>query len=287
VLKIDAPASPDFAIVADGYLFTTDVNGGMVVYDQDGKELPKPDLTGACAAPDAGFGAVWTAMCDGSGVARVDTASFGASAVDIAGQIPTSEASIGVGEGGVWMIRGTRTSTPQLKVDLIEVDPQVQSRKIVFDQPAPVGATAVRVGFGSVWVSSPTTDTITRIDPNTGATQATIKVGQKPTFFVAGEDAIWTLNQDGQSLSRIDPATNTVAATIDLGEVVEGGDIAVGGGYVWARSSATLLFQIDEHTNQMVARYGPPSGSGSVAADDSYVWVTAHDINTIWRAPLR
>ena len=287
VLKINAPDSPDFAILADGYLFTTDVNGGMEIYDQNGKPQPPPDLSGACAAPDAGFGAVWTASCDASGgLEKVDTASFGTASIDIGGQIPTSEATIGVGEGGIWMIRGTHTATPQLKVELIEVNPQVQVRKVVFSEQAPAGATAVRVGFGSVWVSSPTTDTITRIDPTTGAIQATIKVGRQPTFFVAGEGAVWTLDQQGRSVSRIDPATNTVTATIDLGEIVEGGDIAVGGGYVWARSSATLLFQIDAVTNQIVARYGPPSGSGSVAADDNYAWITAHDINTIWRVAL-
>ena len=279
-LSIPAPDSPDFAILAGGYLFTTDVNGGMEVYDQNGNAQPKPDLGGACAAPDAGFGAVWTATCDStSGLIRVDTASFGAAPVDIGGQIPTSEASIGVGEGGVWMIRKTKV------LELIKVDPQVQVRQVVFHEAAPVEAVSVRVGFGSVWVSSPATNTITRIDPTTGATLASITVGERPQFFVAGEGAVWTLDQLGRSVSRIDPDTNTVSATIQLGEVVEGGDIAAGGGFVWARSSATLLFKIDPETNQVVARYGPPSGSGSVAADDQFTWITAHDINTIWRLP--
>jgi DNA-binding beta-propeller fold protein YncE len=282
--RIYAPSSPDFAIVADGYLFTTDVNGGMEVYDAKGKELPGPDLGGACAAPDAGFGAVWTATCDStSGLIRVDTASFGAAPVEIGGQIPTSEASVGVGEGGVWMIRMTDTTN---KLELIEVNPQVQARDVAFNQPAPAGATAVRVGFGSVWVSSPTDDLITRINPTTGAVEASVKVGRNPQFFAVGEGAVWTLDQLGKTVSRIDPATNAVSATIDLGEYVEGGDISVGGGFVWARSSRTLLFKIDPLTNAIVARYGPPSGSGSVAADDDNLWITAHDINTIWREPL-
>ena len=33
----------------------------------------------------------------------------------------------------------------------------------------------------------------------------------------------------------------------------------------------------------VVARYGPPSGSGSVAADEDAVWVSAHDVTTVWR----
>jgi hypothetical protein len=32
-----------------------------------------------------------------------------------------------------------------------------------------------------------------------------------------------------------------------------------------------------------VERYSPSVGSGSVAADDEAIWITAHDITTIWR----
>ena len=65
-----------------------------------------------------------------------------------------------------------------------------------------------------------------------------------------------------------------------------GSKIAFGGGYVWVRGSTTLLYQIDPQTNQVVRRYGPVMGSGGVAADDSAVWITAHDSTTIWRLPL-
>jgi hypothetical protein len=45
--------------------------------------------------------------------------------------------------------------------------------------------------------------------------------------------------------------------------------------------------RIDPETNRVVERYGPAVGSGSVAADDDAVWVTAHDVRKIWRLPLR
>jgi hypothetical protein len=31
----------------------------------------------------------------------------------------------------------------------------------------------------------------------------------------------------------------------------------------------------------------PSAGSGGVAADDDAVWITAHDVTTIWRLLLR
>ena len=64
------------------------------------------------------------------------------------------------------------------------------------------------------------------------------------------------------------------------------GDIAVGGGYVWARISDALIAQIDPATDTVVARYGPATSSGSVDADDQAVWVSDYLAQTVWRLPL-
>ena len=144
--------------------------------------------------------------------------------------------------------------------------------------------TAVRAGLGGgLGLATPRANHILRVDPASGEIVATIDVGIQPQFIAVGEGALWTMNQRSGTVSRVDPATNSVTATIELGEQVQGGDIAVGGGYVWLRGSRTLLFKIDPATNEVVARYGPHAGSGSVAADDTAVWITAHDITTIWR----
>jgi len=137
-----------------------------------------------------------------------------------------------------------------------------------------------------VWVSSPSLNRITRVDPASGAVVATIDVGRSPDVVAVGENAVWMLDETDGSVSRIDPATNAVVATVSLGEAIDGGAITVGGGYVWVRGSTTLLFEIDPASNQIVKRYGPASGSGGVAADDSAVWITAHDSTTIWRLDL-
>jgi hypothetical protein len=56
---------------------------------------------------------------------------------------------------------------------------------------------------------------------------------------------------------------------------------------LWVRSERDLVVRIDPATNKVTARYGPPSGSGSVAADAAAVWVSAHDTSSLWRLPLR
>jgi hypothetical protein len=67
---------------------------------------------------------------------------------------------------------------------------------------------------------------------------------------------------------------------------VDGGDIAVGCGAVWARVTDELVARNDPATNEVVARYGPPTDDGSVACADHVLWISAHDANTIWRVPL-
>ena len=47
------------------------------------------------------------------------------------------------------------------------------------------------------------------------------------------------------------------------------------------RVSDALVARIDPSTNTVVARYGLPSGSGSVAADDNAVWISAHDVHKV------
>ena len=85
----------------------------------------------------------------------------------------------------------------------------------------------------------------------------------------------------------MDPHNHGVVATITVDDgPVDGGDLAVGGGFVWARVSGSLVSKIDPRINRVVARYGPAAGSGSLAADASALWITAHDVNAVYRLPL-
>ena len=108
--------------------------------------------------------------------------------------------------------------------------------------------------------------------------------GVTTRFLAVGENGIWTLNQVDGTVSRIDPYTNKLIATIDAKVIGSGGDIAAGAGKIWVRGNKTaFLVTIDPKTNVVRDRYGPLSGSGAVRVTaDSNVWISAHDINTIW-----
>ena len=169
---------------------------------------------------------------------------------------------------------------------LVRVD--AKTNQVVSRTRVPDTVVAARAGLGGLWLTDPTRGVLLRLDPRTQKTVATVGVGAGARFFAVGEGAVWVQNNLDGTVSRVDPATNAVTATIrvDSGPV-DGGDLAVGGGFVWARVSDALVAKIDPATSTVVARYGPSAGSGSVAADDTAVWISAHDIDVVYRLPLR
>jgi virginiamycin B lyase len=278
-LHIDARPSPDFAVVADGFLFVGGVGEGIAQLDRTGQQVQTWTVPGeSCGAMDVGFGSVWSATCEAPGLARIDVESGTLTPIELGGVMPDSESSVATGAGAVWVVIGDATRT------LLRVDPD--SNTVTDRYPIPPGSIAVRAGEGAVWIADPPNDEVHRVDPATGEVVTTIEVGARPQFLTVGLGAVWTMDQNDGTVSRIDPASNAVVATIRLGEVVRGGDIATGGGFLWLRGSQTLQFKIDPASNEIVARYGPNAGSGSVAADDTAVWITDHDTFTIWRLPL-
>ncbi len=191
------------------------------------------------------------------------------------------EASIGAGAGSVWLVvGGSRCSACRVA----RVHPR--ALEVVARIPVREGSAAVRFGEGAVWVTNPARDIVQKIDPRRNRVVATTRVGPEPRFFPLGEGGVWTLDQGDGSVTRLDPATAAVTATIPAQVTGEGGDMTTGGGWVWARGRGYLLTRIDPRSNRVVERYGPSSGSGAVVVGFGAVWISAHDVRTVWRLPL-
>jgi virginiamycin B lyase len=242
--------------------------------------IPVPE--GPCQVSDVGAGAVWTATCRVPGLTKIDP-KRNRVARHVA--LPVSvdyfgEGSIGVGAGAVWLV----TDGPDCTACRVSrVDPS--TLKVTAEIPVRIGAATVRVGAGSVWVANPVEDVVQLIDPETRRVTRTVKTGRGPRFFDVGQGAAWTLDQVAGTVTRIDAETGKTVR-IAAGVPGEGGDLTVGGGSVWARGSDRLLTRIDPKRRKVVARYGPSSGSGAVIVSDGAVWISAHDVNTVWRLPL-
>ena len=109
---------------------------------------------------------------------------------------------------------------------------------------------------GALWVTTvasgdlgaPGKDAVTRIDPVTGRTVATVTVPRAPLDLAATPRAVWVTNAGGggDSVVRIDPETSRL-----LGRPVRTGaspqSLAVGGGSVWvANHDARTVTRIDQ-----------------------------------------
>jgi YVTN family beta-propeller protein len=282
VATLSVPGFADF-LVADGDAVWT-TNQGLV--DRLVRDHPKPVVSvpvpKPCGAMAVGFGALWVADCRDSSLYRIDLKTSRIAAVIPTGLAdPDGELSIAVGAGAVWLL------TDESGV-LSRVDPQT-NHIITRIKVAPYSYAAV-FGFGSVWITNTgnaggANGSVQRIDPSTNRVVATIPVGPMPRFLAAGEGGVWTLNQGDGSVSRINPLSNKMVATIPVGVDGPGGDIATGAGAVWVRASKVLLSMIRPETNRVVERLGPPVGSGAVRVAGKFVWVTAHDIQTVWVIP--
>jgi virginiamycin B lyase len=277
-LMIPATHDVDWTVVVEGEAWVAGLGDGIGVLDASGKLTRSVAAPGSCESMDVGFEHIWSASCDPAGVIRVDPATGKVDRMDIDAPILDSEASIGAGEGAVWVVAGVAGD------QLVGIDPK--SLEVAHRYTIPLQGAGVRAAFGGVWVTRPNFHDLLRVDPVTGEVVATIEL-TGPRFLAVGEDGVWVLNAGDGTVSHVDPATNTVKATISVGGEVPGGDITVGGGSVWVRGGPYLLTQIDPVTDTVTARYGPQSGSGSVGADDGAVWATAHDVAMIWRLPLK
>jgi streptogramin lyase len=279
---IKASPSPDWAVAAAESVWVAGAGPGLQRYDATtGALTGELAIYSVCSAMDQGFGSIWAMSCDYSSpkLIRID-ASTGASAAEI--PIPArlpAESSVGAGEAAVWLLT---SGSPRR---LLAVDPGTNT--VARTLPAPDGATAVRAGLGAVWVSVAAPGQLVRLDPASGQVVATIDVGPSASFLAVGPDAVWVISPSNATVSRVNPATNTVTATITVSSsAISGGDVAASSDAVWVRGTKdALAVRINPQTNTVVDRLGPVAGSGGVAITDTSVWLTAHDIQSIWRLP--
>ena len=262
------------------------LSGGADIYRLDpatGRKLatiPVPQIP--CEAGDVGFGSLWSATCGKPGLVRIDPGTNKV-AGRLALRIPTGmegEGSVGAGEGGVWLVVDGPDCT---SCRVARIDPETM--RVTAEVKVQHGSAAVRTGSGAVWVTNPLKDLVEKIDPGDEKVVDAIETGPGPRFFDVGEGGVWTLNQGDGTVTRIDPGTGK-ATMVDADVPGDGGDLTAGGGWVWARGSGVLLVRVDPDEGAVVARYGPSSGSGAVIVGGGAVWLSAHDINAVWRLPL-
>jgi len=187
-----------------------------------------------------------------------------------------------VANGMLWVLADAGT--------VVRVDPRT-NRVVGKPLRVPADAEAIAAGERALWVTrvapgdlgAPGDDAVTRIDPASGRTVATIRVRRAPLDVAATPTAVWVTNSSGDSVARIDPHTNRPAGR----PVVTGASpqsLAVGGGSLWvANHDAGTVTRIDQASGKVVADIPVPSEPHRVAYGAGAAWVGNWHDNSVSR----
>jgi DNA-binding beta-propeller fold protein YncE len=165
---------------------------------------------------------------------------------------------------------------------VVRIDPETNT-VVGKPLPVPADAEAIAVGDRALWaarvapgdLATPGKDAVTRIDPATGRTVATIPVGRAPLDLAATPRTLWVTHSGGggDSVTRIDPQTNRL-----VGRPVRTGaspqSLAAGGGSLWvANHDAATVTRIDPASGKVLADIPMPSEPHRVAWGAGAAWV--------------
>ena len=282
---IALPERPDF--------LTTDQDNAWVI-DDKGNRIQKisishsnPLLTvtipGACAAPVAGFNAVWVMSCSEKTLYKINR-NTGAIIKKIYTGVADSngEMSLASGDGSVWLLSDSTGILSRINPNSNKIEASIRVKPHSY---------CAGFGYHAVWITNTDSNSVQRIDVKTNSVVSTIMVGKRPRFLSVGANSVWTLNQGDGTVSKIDPYSNKMIATIDADAKGGGGDIAAGSSKVWIVSTNTKrpVQTINTKTNQVEKIYTQNSSNekdmrvdGAVRVSKKYIWVTGLYRKAVW-----
>ena len=142
----------------------------------------------------------------------------------------------------------------------------------------------IAYGAGSVWVTSPDQDSVSRLDPRSETLQQTIGVGDDPAGIAYGDGFVWVANSLSNTVSQIDPQKNggQQVAKIDVGNGPTG--VAYGLGSVWVANAVDrTITRIDPLSGVRGKPIAVPAGADALSVGDGAVWVTSISAGVLTR----
>ena len=220
---------------------------------------------------EVGEGGVWVLV--GPNVVHVDpTDGTIVGTVGLSGGSSSAFDSIAVGSRTVWI-----GAVP----GIVRINPATDGmlRPVVLNSPGVLQQTFVALGAGSAW--GLTTDArVTRVDPQTGAIEGTVDVGQSASGLSSGFDAAWIIDSLQGTLTRVEPDTLDPDAPIAVSGDLDA--IATGAGSVWILdSSAGVVIPVDPASGLPGSPIRVGLDPTDVAVGLGAVWVTNNGDGTI------
>ena len=143
---------------------------------------------------------------------------------------------------------------------------------LVRSLPLPGVPGSAASGDGSLWVTSPESGMLYRVDPSSAAVEATVQIGDGAGAVAVDGPDVWVTNTLEGTVSRVSATTDTVVETVGVGSEPSG--LAVGDGAVWVADSAgNALSEVNPTTGQVTNEPLVLAPFG-VAVGERSVWVT-------------
>jgi ABC-type branched-subunit amino acid transport system substrate-binding protein len=225
----------------------------------------------------------------GSGIAAIDPSGGHVGALI---ESATAPSNVAVGEGAVWALSTTDATIARIDPATKAVTGRIRTRGVPTD---------IAAGGGAVWVGNTSgkeganyTESVSRIDPRSGAITHTAKL-PNPTSgslfeatlnwgipdIAVGGGAVWARNPDF-TVSRIDPRTGAVTATVDTRVDA----LAAGREGVWGLTDSAVV-RIDPRTNRIAQTIPVASSTSAIAVGAGSVWVTSQQQGVVFRIDPR
>lgn len=132
------------------------------------------------------------------------------------------------------------------------------------------------MGENQVWTNSRAADLVSRMDPYTNETVATVPVRNPCSGLIIAEGTLWAPSCAEKVVYRIDTTTNMVVAKVPVSPAHNEGGIAYGAGSVWLPSDPKgEVTRIDPATNGVAARITVAPGSFTAVFGYGRVWVSS------------
>jgi virginiamycin B lyase len=265
---------PDWLAVTDDAVWVTNSSANHVVRLDAASNKPDAIITlqKPCSGLAIGFESLWIPSCGSHNLVRADPET-GAIQATIQASPADSEGGITTGAGSVWLVTSASSELDRIDAATNAIIARIQLPKGSFN-PIYAG--------DSVWVASNDGNALVRVDPATNKVVGSTPIGPKPRFLTAGEGSVWVLNQGDGTISRVDATTGKLLATIPAGIPGLGGEIAYGGGSVWATVFGYPITRIDPARNEVVQQW-VGKGGDSIRYAHGSVWLTFLMSAKVWR----
>jgi hypothetical protein len=273
------PKVPNWALwvgITGGIVFAIIVALAVIGLTTGGDDNPKagkisgPPIKVGKDPQDVAFtpGNAWVANLKDGTVTRIDTKTDKTRSIKAEG----APSAVAAGAGSIWTWIYT-DSVDRIDIKTNKVSPY-------FDTGPTIDA--ITFGVGALWVAHGKANQVTRIDPKTNRTAATIRVEGDPTSIGTGEGYVWAATDNG--VVEIDPSSNSVINTIKVGG--NPGGLQVTNGTVYVATGNDKISRVDAQSGAIASPIPVGTSAAYYTVGAGSLWVSYPVDNVVRRIDL-